>query len=242
MLALLLGLAAAVGWVVFDVVAAVVTYPNMTTGWWWIFVSAGGVLVTLTAVAQIIEYKAHQRDEMRHSQEHDVLAQGSIAILAKMIGAIGQPTDTVIEAATTKLALLENKLSRIEERSWIALDIDRKEILASKLGVFRGHSVQVVAHENPDCQELAEDIKDCFRKAEWHVRKVPLTGSWATSGASGLIVTGWEHTETLCRATADALMDVMRASVTTTIDMRPHQIFESDMPEIIVVVGTKKVR
>jgi hypothetical protein len=42
MLALILGIAAAAGWIIFDVAISVVAYPLMPPYLWWIFVLSGG--------------------------------------------------------------------------------------------------------------------------------------------------------------------------------------------------------
>jgi hypothetical protein len=259
----MLAIIATVGWILFDVYFCLRTAPDsMSVPMWWTLLIGGVGLGVVALIGEIWDRKSHN-DEVRdlnsklidlkqgqtgHTDEIATVAKGSIAILAKLdhLAGItqtsGQSVSTTIDVAAIRLTLLESKLARIEERDWIPMDTDSKSVLASKLGVFHGHIVQVVSHENPDCQGLAEDFKDCFRKAEWHVRDVPLTGSWAASGASGIQVSGWTPTETLCRATADALHDVTRArsGVSTVIDGRPMPD-EAGMPEVIVVVGTKKV-
>ena len=69
MLALVLGIAAAAGWVIFDVAVSIVTYPLLSREGWWAFVISGAVLVLLTIAAEILNYRAQQRGEQKHSDD-----------------------------------------------------------------------------------------------------------------------------------------------------------------------------
>jgi hypothetical protein len=66
-LELLLGIGASAGWVAFDVVVSVVTYPLMPHWEWWTIVVSGGVLVALTVASEIRSHMADWKDQERNS-------------------------------------------------------------------------------------------------------------------------------------------------------------------------------
>jgi hypothetical protein len=256
-------------WVVWEVAFAVYTqiwlHPLTTPEW---IMAASGILFAFAILfAEFRGRLAREKQTADESFEHAkevaeakldratshanlsgkvelaaILQNAQFQELRGVTNTTDQSVVTTIEVATTKIAQLEGKLSRIEERSWVPLGSEEKAHLRSRLERHSGHRVQVVAHENPDCVELAHDIKECFRDARWHVRQVPITGSWSASGAHGLQVNGITETEALCREVQDALMDTMRGvTVGKLIDGRPPAPSEPDLPEVFIVVGTKKV-
>jgi len=235
--ALLLGIAATVGWIVFDVFASIVTYPHMPAGEWWAFVTSGGVLVILTVIGESLAHRSQQEDETRHSDEHAVLATGTLAIweqLAALTNTRGQSIGAVMEAANAKIAALESKLNRHEDIFWHPLDRTEKERLIIALAGLGAHSVSVMSHENTDCVELAHDLKHCFESAGWNVARVPLTGGWNTPGASGFDVRQKRRNGPFNKILFDALLTAAKGSII-------GEVMEAADTDVSILVGTKRL-
>jgi hypothetical protein len=245
MFALLLGIAATAGWIAFDVVVSVVTYPLMPSKEWWALVLSGGVLVGLTVATEILNYIAHQKDERRHSDEHAVIATGTLAIFERLrdvTQTTDQPATRTIEIATERIGRLEARIAKSEAIFWGALTDQDKVQLATALAALGVHSVSVTAHENTDCVELARDLKDCFRRAGWEVARIPLTGTWMSAGASGFSFTTKASQGQLQRPLLQALVGVVRGPVS---GIGSHPLPDEDEakgPDISILVGPKRIR
>ena len=166
MLALLLGIAAAAGWIIFDVAVSVVTYPLMPRWEWWAFVPSGGVLVILTIAAQILDYLAHQKDEKRHSNEHVAIATGTNAIferLATLTQTTGRPAATVFEAAMARIESLENQ---VRNQQWRQITAEQRQRFRDALQGERPEIwgiYCVIADSEADgyTKQLMKMIRDC---------------------------------------------------------------------------------
>ena len=129
MLALILGIAATAGWIAFDVAISIVTYPLMPTYEWRIFVASGVLLIILTIVSEVMSYTAHERDEQRHTAEHDILASGSLKILGQLqnvTNTSGEPVVKTIEMATSKIEAMQQELKMLNERSARRISADQR--------------------------------------------------------------------------------------------------------------------
>jgi len=241
MLALVLGIAGAAGWIIFDVAVSILTYPLMSPATWWAFVISGAVLVIVTVVAQVLEYIEFQKDSAKHSMEHEALARGSIAVWEKLESITqtsGQPAIKTIEVAVQKIARLEDKVARHDAISWGAVNDEDKQRLIATLVGFGKHSVAITAHENSDCVELAHDLKDCFRRAGWEVSRIPITGTWASAGASGFSLATTASLDMLHRPLLEALLGAARGPI-SGIAGGPPPI--EPQPDFYILVGPKRV-
>jgi hypothetical protein len=245
MLALLLGIAATAGWIAFDVAVSVVTYPLIPPKEWWTLVLSGGVLVALTFVTEILNYIGHQKDEKRHSDEHAVIATGTLAIFERLrdvTQTTDQPVARTIEIATDRIGRLEARIAKSEAIFWGALTDEDKTKLATALAALGVHSVSISAHENTDCVELARDLKDCFRRAGWQVARIPLTGTWMSIGASGFGFTTKASQAKLQRPLLEALVGVVRGPVSGIGSPPLPDDQEAKVPDFSILVGPKRIR
>lgn len=170
MLALLLGIGATAGWIAFDVVVSVVTYPLMPRCEWWALVGSGAVLVLLTIASEIMNYVEHQRDEARHTSEHVAIASGTLGVfdrLRELTQMTGQPDDRVIETATSKILSLEMQVNDLTTMFWRRLNERDIEMLRVLLGNFHHKTVRIVPEAQMDCRELAGDLNRAFTAAGW---------------------------------------------------------------------------
>jgi hypothetical protein len=120
MLALILGIASAAGWIIFDLAASIVTYPIMTTTTWWIFVSSGAALVIITVLAQVLEYREFRKDSAKQSHEHNLLAGANLKILERLeqvTQTIGEPVGLSMEIAVRRIELLERQVEELQKGS-----------------------------------------------------------------------------------------------------------------------------
>jgi hypothetical protein len=247
----MLAIIAAVAWIVFDVVATVVSAPDLPLWESRLIVFGGGAVALGSLLGGLWDRHLTRRREDKQDRDMAVQIQQTTELRGILLGMgfnLNQTKDLIIAAAKDKpvspalesvVTQLESKLTRYEQIFWKPLSAEQKGVLTSKLREMGKRTVQVTAHENTDSVELATDIKRCFEDAGWSVRKVPMTGTWASLGARGISVNGYTSTETLCAWVKDALLDVLRASVERTIDGRPRP---DDVPDVIVLVGTKSVR
>jgi hypothetical protein len=120
---------------------------------------------------------------------------------------------------------------------WQTLTHVQKKQISESLQVVRdGHNVSFGSHENVDCQQLAVDLKECFKNAGWRVQdKLQLTGRWDTLGATGITLFGKE--EKLLNAVSQAI------SENTQLPIRMQNDLPSESAiDISVLVGTKQLR
>jgi hypothetical protein len=235
--------AATIFWIALDVFVSVVTAPMMPSWAWWTILLGGVGLGALALVGDLCDRRSHAKEvakltegQAEHSREHEILAQGSLRMLAAVTQTTGQPIDAVIEAANAKIARLEDKVSRQESIFWSPLTLDQRRRLTSQLIIAGKHSVRVTSHENTDCVEFARDLKDCFADAGWTVAPFPLTGTWLSAGASGLGVhfkTGAENFNQ--RHVFDEIVAAAGAAYGLTTD-------NPDQPDVSILVGTKRLR
>jgi hypothetical protein len=176
MLALALGIVANAGLIIFDVAISIVTYPMMPTWEWWIFVLSGAGLVILAVSAQVMEFKAYRRDDERHTHEHEVLAQGNIAVLQRLAIATqttGQSTGEIIQAAIQKIEGLESQLADISSIFWRRLRDDEKAALKTQLAAIGPHTIRIISAHPADCHELAGEFYRVFQSAGWQINQAP---------------------------------------------------------------------
>jgi hypothetical protein len=174
MLALVLGIASAAGWIIFDVAISIVTYPLMPTCEWWIFVLSGVALVTVTVAAQILEYRGRERVEKRQSNEHAVIATGTLAIferLAAVTQTTGQSATITLEATILKIDALTRQVADLSESSR-HVTRDQRRRFADSLpktipdfygaGALAHHGVRIIHGSTLEAQNYAEELQSLF--------------------------------------------------------------------------------
>jgi hypothetical protein len=240
MLALILGIAAAAGWIIFDVAVSVVTYPLMPKFEWWIFVLSGAVLVILTVIAQIMEFKASQRAETKHSAEHTAIATGTLAIWERLMLAtqtMGQPEAKVAEAATAKIQQLENQLAEMRGLFWRKLSEEEQTSLAILLSNLGAHRIRIGSSSNTDCIQVGRDLYRAFEAAKWDVEpKFVMTGTFETIGVSGITIRGKGDDNTQIGAN---VMDTLRLFFQRPIAFAAS-LSNSDEVDVLIVIGPKR--
>jgi hypothetical protein len=250
MLALVLAVGAEAGWIIFDIVVSVVTYPLLPLGKWRVLVGSGAILVIATIIARILEFRGDQQVERRHTEEHELLASAAIKTLEmgsnfpllvqrleNLTNTQGKPLVTTIEVANRKIERLESKVSRHDAIFWGALDRDDREHLTAVLSRLGPHSVRIVADANTDCVELARDLKACFKEAAWPIDGVPLTGTYQAAGASGLSVVFKYGCEEIQRPLVEALSAVAHGQC-SGLGTSPS---DTPKPDVSIIIGPKRL-
>jgi hypothetical protein len=234
---LILGIAAAAGWIIFDAAVSIVTYPLMPTAWWITLVLSGAVLVILTATAQILEYRSHQRDTKQQSQEHAAIATATMAIferLAAITQTTGQPIANVIEVATSQIARLEGKVERYESIVWIPPSYKEKQKIAVALQNLGRHSVQILHTGQSDCYEFAVELAETFNRARWSV--LPVNAQASVHGIRSIETMGKLNDIPLIRQVSDVLLPLtLQGMSRASPDYAGHA-------DITISIGPRKMR
>jgi len=238
MLALILGIAAAAGWIVFDVIASIVTYPAMSSGEWWTFVLSGAALVILTVVVQILEYRERQKDEQKHSEEHGTLASGMVMLAGMVQAGPNQTPGEITQAAIQKIGHLESTLSAYQSIFWAPLTDEQKSTLINHLKELGPRYVRVSNSDESDCIELARDLRECFEHAQWRLEKFPDSDRWGSAVANGLM---FFRRNTESPALNSGVMRALAAAIPGS-PVLLYQLQEGDDVDLAIIVGTRKLR
>jgi hypothetical protein len=141
---LLFGILAAAGWVVFDIIATIVTYPAMSREYWWLFAAFGVVLVICTIIERILEYGVSNKLEEKRDNQLFAIATGTEAVYQRLAAITSSSFQSapieLANAAVKKIEALEGEVAefrRERESRWQRLtDQQRADFLA----VLRKHA------------------------------------------------------------------------------------------------------
>jgi hypothetical protein len=183
--------------------------------------------------------------DIRGNERSGILVPNQmVSLLAEVLAAATM--GAAIAAISWAFSKLFDRIKRMEVaidkyRSilWQPLGEAEKKALSTTLAALGKHSVQITAHENTDCAELASDIRDCFELAGWSVRKIPLTGTYASVGASGFCQTTKNGADALHRPVQDALLGAVRGPI---VGLQGGPPSKPDMPDVSIVIGPKRIR
>jgi hypothetical protein len=248
----MLAIIAAVLWIVFDVVATVLTAPTLPTWQWYAIVYGGTGVALFTVITGYLEWRQTKADKATADQKMTSLREqlirqegmmqgigitsaGTLQILTTGQAQTSKEAEETLKSAIVEIGKLEMKVSRYEAIFWKPLDDEeRKHLVATLIGLGK-HSVQITAHENTDCAELARDLRDCFEQAGWFVAKIPLTGTWGSAGASGFLVRQKAQIGAFNKMVFDALVRAAQGPIQGLL------IDKSDAPDVYILVGTKRL-
>jgi hypothetical protein len=167
-------------------------------------------------------------------------ALGTLAIFERLrdvTQTTGQPIARTYEIATEKIERLEAKVSRHDAIFWGALDRDDRAHLTAVLSRLGPHTVRIVADTNTDCQELAHDLKTCFKEAAWPIVNVPLTGTYQSAGASGLSVVFKYGCEGIQQPLVEALSMAVHGQC-SGLGSGPS---DTPSPDVSITIGPKRL-
>jgi hypothetical protein len=238
MFALVLAIGAEGGWIIFDIVVSVVTYPLLPSKEWWALVIGGAVLVVLTIIARILEFRGDQRVERRNSEEHEALAKGSLAILqlASVTNTTGEPIVKTLEVANDKIAALESRIDRYESITWTPPSYAEKIDIANRLKSLGPHSVYIAHTGQQDCYEFAAELSDIIKNAGWSVAPIRPDADPKAHGTRSIDVVGKDENLDLVRSVSDALMGLTRQALSST------SALYAGRTDVLIKIGPRKMR
>jgi hypothetical protein len=244
MFALILGIAAAALWIVFDAAVSVMTYPVMPAWEWWTILLSGAGLAILTATAQILEYKAHEKEEKTHSSKLGAIATGTLAIferLATLTQTTGQPVDVIIEGATARIDVLSTQLAtlkrELEITTWQPIPDNQivfliKQFQRNPQEQLIERTVEFLLEDGfPDVARLSEQLHAVFKKADWTIRNVEVARSWDNIVLPGIQIEAKPERQA-ANLIAESLSTVV-GSVSKAIDK------SAITPFVLIVIGRK---
>jgi hypothetical protein len=211
-----------------------VTYPLMSCGTWWAIVLGGGVLVTVTVVAQILEYIEFRKDSEKHSLEHTAIATGTLAIfnqLAALTQTPGQSIPAIVEAANSAIIKMQTKIERYESRTWQPFAKDQKQSLRQTLMAIGSRPILIEHNVNTDC---AVELARIFKDAGWYVLRNPYPT--AQHGARGLYFKAKSPRQGGLDFVSQLIMAMAGMGLAATADYK--LLSESDA-DLLLIVGPK---
>ncbi len=164
----------------------------------------------------------------------------SVFVAGIIAGALAGFTVQLTRNLTAKIKDLETAVDKYASIFWQPLGPAERKTLTAALTALGPHSVQITAHENTDCVELASDIKGCFEVAGWRVRRVPLTGTWGSIGVSGFSQHTRSDAEAIHKPVQDALSAAVRGPMIGISGGQPAG--EDHVPDVTILVGPKRIR
>ena len=118
------------------------------------------------------------------------------------------------------------------------IDGQKSRLTAALVGMGK-HHVQISCRDERDCVELMHDLEDCFRDAGWDVADLPLSRSWGSAVAKGLMIFGKaSQTDFNSRVMQEVVNAVGGAALTNNNLPDP----DDNYPEIAIVIGPKRLR
>lgn len=193
MVALILGIAAAVGWITFDVLVSLATSAVIPDRQWWAFLIGGAGLAVLTVSAEVLDYRSHQRTDKKHSDEHTALAAGELKIweqLQEVTKTTGESTVTTVDAATRRIESLEDQVAELRRAQWRKITpVQRAKFLETLQNMkIENNSVELlVVRGDPEADSYATQLAKLLRDAGFTCGRDP-TREFGPFDEYGLIV------------------------------------------------------
>jgi hypothetical protein len=176
---LLFGILATAGWIIFDLIATYVTYPELSRGWWWALAIFGAILVVCTIVERILEATSQNRLENKRDYQLGAIASATEEVYRRLAAITSSKISVepieILNAAVKKIETLETEVAEVRherESRWQRLtDQERVDFLATlREYFFTDHSplIYIIRHSSFAASvELADMLQELFSQANW---------------------------------------------------------------------------
>lgn len=249
---------ASVVWILFDVAAWLLTAPMMPLGEWRAICLTGGALAVLALIGAFHDRVTAQRAEKKHADEmrglrEQLLAQdgfqrGAVAFMGQSLmrlegradaapqaNVISQEFKAELESYRDKIRDLQEANSQFTKLLWVPLTMTQKMQLRSDLLLLGArYSIRISHHENTDCGVVARDIREVFRESGCAISPLPVSGTWETAGASGILAMS-KHGNPIGHAVKNLLVKTLKTGA-----MSSETLSNNDPCDVLVIVGPKQ--
>lgn len=129
---------------------------------------------------------------------------------------------------------VQTTLERYQLIFWMPLTDYEKKKLTAKLAALGVHSASITACiKNPDCAQLAANIRECLEAATWQVTEIPVTGDWESPESHGFFLWLKIGAENFNKQICDAFGAATHSSIVKGLHDRQGD------PDIQIVLGPK---